>query len=185
MGAEPQEFRIRRVDGFTRRAAHSFQKGVRCGREDIGASMERRLSAILSADVFGYSRLMGEEEVGTLARLKACRRELVDPAIEEFHGRVVKLMGDGALVEFASVVDAVQCAAAIQRRMVDHDQGVPAAQRIQFRIGVNLGDVIVDEGDIYGDGVNVAARLEALAEPGGVCVSGTRSEERRVGKECW
>ena len=135
--------------------------------------MERRLSAILSADVFGYSRLMGEEEVGTLARLKACRRELVDPAIEEFHGRIVKLMGDGALVEFASVVDAVQCAAAIQRRMVDHDQGVPAAQRIQFRIGVNLGDVIVDEGDIYGDGVNVAARLEALAEPGGVCVSGT------------
>ena len=135
--------------------------------------MERRLSAILSADVFGYSRLMGEEEVGTLARLKACRRELVDPAIEEFHGRIVKLMGDGALVEFASVVDAVQCAAAIQRRMADHDQGVPAAQRIQFRIGVNLGDVIVDEGDIYGDGVNVAARLEALAEPGGVCVSGT------------
>jgi adenylate cyclase len=135
--------------------------------------MERRLSAILSADVFGYSRLMGEEEVGTLARLKACRRELVDPAIEEFHGRMVKLMGDGALVEFASVVDAVQCAAAIQRRMADHDQGVPAAQRIQFRIGVNLGDVIVDEGDIYGDGVNVASRLEALAEPGGVCVSGT------------
>ena len=173
MGAEPQEFRIRRFDSFTRRAAHSFQKGVRCGWEDTGASMERRLSAILSADVFGYSRLMGEEEVGTLARLKACRRELVDPAIEEFHGRIVKLMGDGALVEFASVVDAVQCAAAIQRRMADHDQGVPEAQRIQFRIGVNLGDVIVDEGDIYGDGVNVAARLEALAEPGGVCVSGT------------
>jgi adenylate cyclase len=135
--------------------------------------MERRLSAILSADVFGYSRLMGEEEVGTLVRLKACRRELVDPAIDEFHGRVVKLMGDGALVEFASVVDAVQCAAAIQRRMVDHDQGVPEAQRIQFRIGVNLGDVIVEGDDIYGDGVNVAARLEALAEPGGVCVSGT------------
>jgi adenylate cyclase len=135
--------------------------------------MERRLTAILSADVFGYSRLMGEEEVGTLARLKACRRELVDPAIEEFHGRIVKLMGDGALVEFASIVDAVQCSAAIQRRMADHDQGVPAAQRIQFRIGVNLGDVIVDGGDIYGDGVNVAARLEALAEPGGVCVSGT------------
>ena len=173
MEAEPQEFRIHRVDGLTRQAAHSFQKGVRCGGEDIDASMERRLSAILSADVFGYSRLMGEEEVGTLARLKACRRELVDPAIEEFHGRIVKLMGDGALVEFASVVDAVQCAAAIQRRMADHDQGVPAAQRIQFRIGVNLGDVIVDEGDIYGDGVNVASRLEALAEPGGVCVSGT------------
>ena len=135
--------------------------------------MERRLSAILSADVVGYSRLMGEDEVGTLARLKACRRELVDPAIEEFHGRIVKLMGDGALVEFTSVVDAVQCAAAIQRRMAGHDQGAPEAQRIQFRLGVNLGDVIVDGNDIYGDGVNVAARLEALAEPGGVCVSGT------------
>ena len=135
--------------------------------------MERRLTAILAADVVGYSRLMGEDEVGTLARLKTCRRELVDPAIEEFHGRVVKLMGDGALVEFASVVDAVQCAAAIQRRMAGHDQGAPEAQRIQFRLGVNLGDVIVDGNDIYGDGVNVAARLESLAEPGGICVSGT------------
>jgi TolB-like protein/tetratricopeptide (TPR) repeat protein len=116
---------------------------------------------------------MGEDEVGTLARLKACRRELVDPAIEEFHGRIVKLMGDGALVEFASVVDAVKCAAAIQRRMAGHDQGVPEEQRIQFRLGVNLGDVIVDGNDIYGDGVNVAARLEGLAQPGGICVSGT------------
>jgi adenylate cyclase len=128
---------------------------------------------MLAADVVGYSRLMGEDEVGTLARLKTCRRELVDPTIEEFHGRIVKLMGDGALVEFASVVDAVQCAAAIQRRMDGHDQGAPEAKRIQFRIGVNLGDVIVDGDDIYGDGVNVAARLESLAEPGGICVSGT------------
>ena len=135
--------------------------------------MERRLTAILAADVVGYSRLMGEDEVGTLARLKTCRRELVDPAIEEFHGRIVKLMGDGALVEFASVVDAVQCAAAIQRRMAGHDQGAPEAQRIRFRLGVNLGDVIVDGNDIYGDGVNVAARLEGLADPGGVCISGT------------
>ena len=135
--------------------------------------MERRLTAILAADVVGYSRLMGEDEVGTLARLKTCRRELVDPTIEEFHGRIVKLMGDGALVEFASVVDAVQCAAAIQRRMAGHDQGAPEAQRIQFRLGVNLGDIIVDGNDIYGDGVNVAARLEGLAAPGGVCISGT------------
>jgi adenylate cyclase len=135
--------------------------------------MERRLTAILAADVVGYSRLMGEDEVGTLARLKTYRRELVDPAIEEFHGRIVKLMGDGALVEFASVVDAVQCAAAIQLRTAGHDKGAPEAQRIQFRIGVNLGDVIVDGNDIYGDGVNVAARLESLAEPGGICVSGT------------
>jgi adenylate cyclase len=135
--------------------------------------MERRLTAILAADVVGYSRLMGEDEVGTLARLKTCRRELIDPAIEEFHGRIVKLMGDGALVEFASVVDAVQCAAAIQRRMAGDDRGAPVAPRIQFRLGVNLGDVIVDGNDIYGDGVNVAARLESLAEPGGICVSGT------------
>jgi adenylate cyclase len=135
--------------------------------------MERRLTAILAADVVGYSRLMGEDEVGTLERLQACRRELIDPAIEEFRGRVVKLMGDGALVEFASVVDAVQCAAAIQRRMAGDDQGAPLARRIQFRLGVNLGDVIVDGSDIYGDGVNVAARLESLAEPGGICVSGT------------
>jgi adenylate cyclase len=135
--------------------------------------MERRLTTILAADVVGYSRLMGEDEVGTLERLQACRRELIDPAIEEFRGRVVKLMGDGALVEFASVVDAVQCAAAIQRRMAGDDQGAPLARRIQFRLGVNLGDVIVDGGDIYGDGVNVAARLESLAEPGGICVSGT------------
>ena len=135
--------------------------------------MQRRLTAILAADVVGYSRLMGEDEVGTLERLQTCRRELVDPAIEEFHGRIVKLMGDGALVEFASIVDAVQSAVAIQRRMAGHDSDVPEARRIRFRIGVNLGDVIVDGDDIYGDGVNVAARLEAMAEPGGICISGT------------
>jgi len=135
--------------------------------------MERRLTAILAADVVGYSRLMGEDEVGTLERLKVCRRELVDPAIKEFHGRIIKLMGDGALVEFASVVDAIQCAAMIQRRMADRNNGTADARLIRFRIGVNLGDVIVDENDIYGDGVNIAARLEAMAEPGGVCISGT------------
>jgi adenylate cyclase len=135
--------------------------------------MERRLTAILAADVVGYSRLMGEDEVGTLARLKACRRELVDPAIEQFHGRIVKLMGDGALVEFASVVDAVQCAADIQRRMPVHQRDVADARRIRFRVGVNLGDIIVDGDDIYGNGVNIAARLESESEPGGICISGT------------
>lgn len=115
--------------------------------------MERRLTAILSADVVGYSRLMGADEVGTLERLKACRRELIDPVIEEFHDRIIKLMGDGALVEFASVVDAVQCAAVIQRKMARQGQGITAAQRIQFRVGINLGDVIVEGDDIYGDGV--------------------------------
>ncbi|MDP9136734.1 MAG: adenylate/guanylate cyclase domain-containing protein, partial [Pseudomonadota bacterium] len=135
--------------------------------------MERRLTAILAADVVGFSRLMGEDEAGTLARLKSCRQELVDPAIEACHGRIIKLMGDGALVEFASVVDAVQCAAAIQRQMAGRDPGTTEARQIRFRIGVNLGDVIVDGDDIYGDGVNIAARLEAMAEPGGICISGT------------
>ncbi|MGO4436557.1 adenylate/guanylate cyclase domain-containing protein [Rhizobium sp. RAF56] len=135
--------------------------------------MERRLTAILAADVVGYSNLMGNEEVGTLERLKICRRELFDPAVAEFRGHIIKLMGDGALVEFASVVDAVQCAAAIQRRMAEHDPAVPEARKIRFRIGVNLGDVIVEDDDLYGDGVNVAARLEGMAEPGGICISGT------------
>jgi adenylate cyclase len=135
--------------------------------------MERRLAAILAADVVGYSRLMGEDEAGTLQRLKACRRELIDPAIAEFHGRIVKLMGDGALVEFASVVDAVQCAATIQRSMAENEGGNPEVRRIRLRIGINLGDIIGDGDDIYGDGVNIAARLQALAEPGGICISGT------------
>jgi adenylate cyclase len=135
--------------------------------------MERRLTAILAADVVGYSSLMGKEEVSTLERLKICRRELFDPAVAEYRGRIIKLMGDGALVEFASVVDAVHCAAAIQRRMAEHDPSVPDARKIRFRIGVNLGDVIVEDDDLYGDGVNVAARLESMAEPGGICISGT------------
>jgi TolB-like protein len=116
---------------------------------------------------------MGADEAGTLARLKACRLNLIDPAIAEYHGRIFKLMGDGALVEFASVVDAIQCVAAIQRAMVQHDTDAPNDRRIRFRIGVNLGDIIIEGDDIYGDGVNIAARLEALAEPGGICISGT------------
>jgi adenylate cyclase len=135
------------------------------------ASVERRLAAILAADVVGYSRLMGEDEEGTLERLKAHRRELIDPAIAAHHGHMVKLTGDGALVEFGSVVDAVACAVEIQRAMALRNADVPASQRIQFRVGINLGDVIIEPDDIYGDGVNVAARLEALAEPGGICVS--------------
>jgi adenylate cyclase len=135
--------------------------------------MDRRLTAILAADVVGYSRLMGEDEVGTLEGLKSCRRELIDPEIKKHHGRMIKLMGDGALVEFASVVDAVQCAAVIQRRMADRNKGAAEARQIRFRIGVNLGDIIVEGDDIYGDGVNIAARLQAIAEPGGICISGT------------
>ena len=133
----------------------------------------RRLAAILAADVAGYSRLMGVDEEGTLDRLKAHRREIVDPKIREHRGRIVKTTGDGMLVEFSSVVDAVHCAVEIQRAMVDRNAETTDDKRITFRIGVNLGDVIADGGDIYGDGVNIAARLEALAEPGSVCISRT------------
>ena len=133
--------------------------------------VNRRMAAILAADVAGYSRLMGADEEGTLARLKAHRRELVDPKIAEHHGRIVKTTGDGMLVEFSSVVEAVRCAVDIQRAMVKRNAGVLADHRIEFRVGINLGDIIIDGDDIYGDGVNVAARLEGLAEPNGICVS--------------
>src|ERR1700720_590542 len=131
----------------------------------------RRLAAILAADVAGYSRLMGGDEEGTHERLKSHRREFVDPKISEHSGRIVKTTGDGMLVEFPSVVDAVRCAAELQRAMIDREAGMPEDCRIRFRVGINLGDVIVEGGDIFGDGVNVAARLEALSDPGGICIS--------------
>jgi class 3 adenylate cyclase len=131
----------------------------------------RRLAAILAADVAGYSRLMGTDEEGTHERLKAHLGELVNPKIQEHRGRIVKNTGDGLLAEFASVVDAVRCAVEVQRGMIDREPEVSEARRVRFRIGINLGDVIAEEHDIFGDGVNVAARLEALAEPGGICVS--------------
>ena len=133
---------------------------------------ERRLAAVLAADMVGYSRLMEVDETGTLARLKTHRIELIDPSITKNHGRIIKTTGDGMLVEFRSVADAVLCAAEIQRRMARRNADVSPARWIQFRIGINLGDVIVEDNDIFGDGVNVAARLEMLAEPGGICVSG-------------
>src|SRR5246127_3518191 len=133
--------------------------------------VERRLAAILAADVVGYSRLVGEDEEGTLERLKVLRRTVADPKIKEHRGRVVRTMGDGLLVEFASVVDAVRCAVDVQREMALRNADLPADRRIEFRIGINLGDIIKDGRDIFGDGVNVAARLEALATPGGICVS--------------
>jgi adenylate cyclase len=132
---------------------------------------ERRLAAVLAADMVGYSRLMEVDERGTLARLKTHRLELIDPAITKNHGRIIKTTGDGMLVEFRSVVDAVMCATEVQRRMAGRNADVSPARWIQFRIGINLGDVIVEDDDIFGDGVNVAARLEMLAEPGGICVS--------------
>ena len=138
---------------------------------------ERRLAAILAADVVGYSRLIGLDEEGTLARIKAFRDNLMDRKIAANRGRIVKTTGDGLLVEFASVVDALRCAIAIQAEMAEHNIAVPAERRIEWRVGINVGDIVVEDGDIFGDGVNIAARLEGLAEPGGICVSGRVQED--------
>jgi adenylate cyclase len=132
---------------------------------------ERRLAAILSADMVGFSRLTGQDEEGTLARLQALRRDLIDPAIEEHRGRIVKTTGDGLLVEFASVVDAVRCALKVQRELAVQNTAVRVERRIEFRVGINLGDVVVEGEDLLGEGVNIAARLERMAEPGAICVS--------------
>jgi TolB-like protein/class 3 adenylate cyclase/Flp pilus assembly protein TadD len=141
--------------------------------------VQRRLAAILAADVVGYTRLMGADETGTHTRLKALRRELIDPTIKAHGGRVVKSTGDGVLVEFPSAVEAVTCAVEVQRSMIDRNAGTPEDTRIVFRIGLNIGDLIIEDGDIYGDGVNVAARLEGLSPPGGLCVSAKVYEEVR------
>jgi adenylate cyclase len=141
----------------------------------------RRLAAILAADVAGYSRLIGVDEGGTLQALKAIRAELIDPTIAAHNGRLGKTTGDGLLVEFGSVVDALRCATEVQAGMVERNTAVPADKRIEFRIGINMGDIVVEDGDIFGDGVNIAARLEGLAEPGGICVS-ARVQEDASGK---
>jgi adenylate cyclase len=141
----------------------------------------RRLAAILAADVAGYSRLIGADEEGTLDRLKALRAELIDPNIAEHRGRIVKTTGDGLLVEFASVVDALRCAVEVQRSMTARNAGVPEDRCIDFRIGIHQGDIVVEDGDIFGDGVNVAARLEGLAAAGGICVS-ARVQEDAAGR---
>jgi adenylate cyclase len=145
----------------------------------VGERVERRLAAILAVDVAGYSRLMGADEEGTLAVMLAVRRELGDPKIREHRGRIVKTTGDGLLVEFASVVDAVRCAVEVQREMIARNIDVPAERRLEFRMGINVGDIIIEDGDIFGDGVNIAARLEALAEPGGICLSAAAHEQVR------
>jgi len=139
--------------------------------------VERRLAAILCADVVEYSRMMGADEEKTLAVLKSHRRELIDPLIDQHRGRIFKTTGDGMLIEFASVVDAVRCAVVVQRGMEDRNANLPERERIRFRIGINVGDVMVDEGDMFGDGVNVAARIEALAAPGDICVSASVREQ--------
>ncbi|MGY4310700.1 adenylate/guanylate cyclase domain-containing protein [Bradyrhizobium sp. JR3.5] len=141
--------------------------------------IERKLAAILAADVAGYSRLMGADEEGTLARLKACRRELMDPEVAAHRGRVVKTTGDGILIEFPSVVDAVRCAMDVQRGMAERNANVTDAHRIEFRVGINLGDIMIEAEDIHGDGVNIAARLESIAEPGGICISDSSYQQVR------
>jgi adenylate cyclase len=144
-------------------------------------SQTRRLAAILAADVAGYSRLIGADEGGTLERLETLRRDLLDPKFAEYRGRLVKTTGDGLLVEFGSVVDALRCAVEVQREMTGRNAGVTPDNRIEFRIGINVGDIVVEDGDIFGDGINIAARLEALAEPGGICVA-ARVQEDAAGK---
>src|ERR1700684_3811900 len=146
--------------------------------------MQRRLAAILAADVVGYSRLMGTDEIGTLKSLKSHRRELVDSGIAEHHGRIVKTTGDGMLVEFASVVDAVGCAVNIQRSMVRRNTGIAQDKQVVFRVGINVGDIIIDGDDIFGDGVNVAARVENECEPGGVYISANAFEQVRSKTLC-
>src|SRR5262245_13896830 len=134
---------------------------------------QRRLAAILAADVVGYSRLMERDEAGTLAVLKSRRAEILQPLVARYRGRIVKLMGDGVLIEFSSAVDAVEWAVELQTAMHSANADVPEEKQVVFRVGVNLGDVMVEGDDLYGDGVNVAARLEALSEPGGLCISGS------------
>jgi adenylate cyclase len=143
--------------------------------------VERRLAAILAADVAGYSRLMGADEEGTLGRLKAHRRELIDPKISENRGRIVKTTGDGFLAEFGSVIDALRCATEVQGGIAERNAGVSADSRIDYRIGIHQGDMVAEGSDIFGDGVNIAARLEAIAEPGGICLS-ARVQEDAAGK---
>ena len=142
----------------------------------------RRLAAVLAADVVGYSRLIGSDEERTIARLRSIRTQVVDPAIAANHGRLVRITGDGLLVEFASVIDALRCASEVQRQMVSYNDGLSLAERIEYRIGINVGEIAIgDDGDIVGDGVNIAARLEALADAGGICVS-ARVQEDAAGK---
>jgi adenylate cyclase len=145
------------------------------------ARVERRLAAILAADVAGYSRLIEADEEGTLRRLKALRADIIDPRIAHHRGRIVKTTGDGLLVEFASVVDALRCAAEMQAALAESNAPLPPHRRIEFRVGIHQGDIVVEDGDIFGDGVNVAARLEGLAEAGGICVS-ARVQEDAAGR---
>jgi adenylate cyclase len=137
----------------------------------VAERAQRQLSAILAADVAGYRRLVGVDEEGTLARLKALRRTLIEPKVKEHRGRIVKIMGDGLLLQFASAVDAVRCAVEAQRELAEKNTEAAEDRRIEFRMGVHVGDIVIDGDEIYGDGINVAARLEGLSEPGGVCVS--------------
>ena len=160
-------------DSRPRSMVFGRKPGTRAMSMEPLPAQRRRLAAILAADVVGYSRQMGLDEAGTLARLKACRKQIAEPITARHGGRVVSLAGDGAIIEFPSVVEAVQAAVEIQAAMAERNAGVPEVERVEFRVGINLGDIIEEDDDVYGDGVNVAARLEALAEPGGIVVAGS------------
>jgi class 3 adenylate cyclase len=149
---------------------------LRRGAQDASTAATRRLAAILAADIAGYSRLIENDEEGTLARLRSLRRELIDPAVAAHHGRIVKTTGDGLLIEFASVVDAVRCAIAMQRGVAAGNRAAKAVP-IEYRVGINLGDIVIDGDDILGDSVNIAARLEGIAEPGGICLSAAAHDQ--------
>src|SRR5438477_7604755 len=186
----PQQCQYRFRDGWLPGYARGSEVGAGGRLRDRGqptmetggrVRAERRLAAILAADVAGYSRLIGADEEGTLQRLRSIRAEVIDPNIVKRQGRLVKTTGDGLLVEFASVVDALRCATEVQREITERNSGVVEAERIEFRIGVHQGDIVVENGDIFGDGVNVAARLEGSADPGGICVS-ARVQEDAAGR---
>src|SRR6266581_3207902 len=159
-----------RVYALSAAALASLPRVPRVTNGDKRMIAIRRLAAIFAADIAGYSRLIGADEGGTLQAFKTIRAELFDPTIAEHRGRLVKTTGDGLLVEFSSVVDALRCAIHVQAHMAERNSTVPTDRRIEFRIGINVGDIVVEDGDIFGDGVNIAARLEALAEPGGICI---------------
>src|SRR6516225_9265856 len=159
------------IDSSPSEPINLARSNARSGAIMAGTRVERRLAAILAGDVAGYSRMMGADEEGTLLRLNTHRREFLEPKIADNRGRIVKRTGDGVLIEFASAVDATRCAVEIQRGMVERNASVPEEKRIELRIGIHIGDVIIEDGDIFGDGVNIAARLESIAQPGGVCIS--------------
>jgi adenylate cyclase len=172
--------RVSSLNGHSSEAWLSFNRSLEVGATGMAAQrVSRRLAAVLAADVVGYSRLIGRDEVGTLAVIKARRKELLRPLLAKHEGRVFKFTGDGVLVEFASAVNAVDCAVALQQGMIEANASLPVEKRIELRIGINLGDVVVEGGDLFGDSVNIAARLQEVAQPNTICVTASVHDQVR------